>query len=214
MTDTGTVITRLGLWGLTVLVCAATRLPAARPDGTVLFLAAASATLVLVFLSTLWAKAPVSLRGWVLLASLGVVLVPTSASAAASWLPAWAVALLYVVTLHVFFRDDAGRAPRVGPRAGTRSRWHVVRFIPVGAAAAVLVAVPFAFPLLPWRMRAVFELQTAFEPVLPVLLLAVVLVIGGLLRNVVDGRADVASQDAAADPERAPQSVSEEVGAA
>lgn len=200
MTGNTVAFTRLSLWALTVAAFAVTRLPATGPDAALIFAIGAFATLVLASLSTLWPKAPASLRGWAFLASLVLILVPTSASAITP-LPPWAVALLYVVTLHVYFRDDATRAPRLGAREGTRSGGQLLRFIPAATALAALVAAPLAMQILPWRIRAVFELQTAFEPVLPLMLLGGALVVGGLLRGVTDRRSGKGEKNAAKSPD-------------
>lgn len=192
MSDVQRAVTRLVMWVSTTLICAVTRLPADGLVWTIVFLLAASAVVVLAALATSWSKAPSLLRGWLLLVSLGMFLVPPSAGAVAPWIPAWTAAGLYAVTLHLFFQDDSRRAPVVRDPAATRKASQVVRYLPVAAAVAVLVIAPLVLALMPLRIRSVFELQTAFAPVLPLLLVGGALLVGGSMRAVMDRRADPA----------------------
>lgn len=200
---------QLAPWGILLLAIGLTRLPSGGGIWGIACIAGMAMVSVLAALRTFWSKAPRSVSGGLFAASLAVLLVPPSPTALLDWVPAWVVAVLYALTLHLAFQDSAGRAPRLaGNGEPGRAAW--LRYLPLGLGLVALVALPFAKILLPLRIRAVFELQTALEPLAALALVGSLLVVGGLAWTALERRPksskpSTASLDAAAPvPEDSP----------
>lgn len=166
-----------------VAVLVATRIPSSEPRWTIvsIVLGLGTCALAAVFL---WAPTPPALGAGVFVLSLGHLLVPTSREAALSAAPAWAVPLIVVAALHVFFSNTRTNAPVVATARLGASPWAAVRLLPAALAFAGLIALPMAYAwVVPERVRAAYELHTALAPLAPLVFLSAFLLVAGALRQ-------------------------------
>ncbi len=177
--------TRLTALGTSLTLLVLTRVPAASSPWTYITLAMGLAVLAMAVFVTVWPKrASPAMRPGVLVGSLAVLLTPTTADAWLGMAPDWFVALVVVVSLHVFFQDETMVAPTVRGQAMPGRGKRMIRYLPFAVASAVLLAVPWTYAwLLPSRIHAAYELQGALTPLAPLVVLATTLVLFGSVRT-------------------------------
>lgn len=189
MSDQQKAVFRLVVWTIAILLMAATRIPGPGIDTTVIVVLGTVVAVALAFLATFWPRATGKIRGGLFLVSLTILIIPPSQQSFASWVPGWLVGLFYVIALHLFFQDASQKAPVIDA-TGARSGRQWLRFAPMGAAIAIILGLPFLRPLLPLRIRAALELQTAFEPLVPLMIMVLVILPVAFLRIAMDAQTE------------------------
>lgn len=114
---------------------------------------------------------------------LGQLVIPTSPSAIAAFVPPWAVALSVGLALHGVFANSGTKAPLVSTTIGTPNR-TLLQYAPAAVILLLLIGLPLLYVrILPDRIRAAYELTTAFGPLVPLIAASGVLLFVGLLRQ-------------------------------
>lgn len=176
---------RMAILMIAVVILVATRFPGDAPWS---ILAAVGGFLTMAFAAwSLSSRAPVGTRATAVILGLALLLVPTSSQAWFAGLPDVAAAILFVIALHVFFTTTDAGAPMAGQAAGRPWYQTLYRMVPAALATTALLAAPWLSTfLLPPRIHAAYELQTALQPVAFLTIIAAVLITGSLLWTALD----------------------------
>ncbi len=120
--------------------------------------------------------------GRVMIAGILVILLLPIAHEPAVRLPAWSIAILALLAMHVIGRNQASIAPSLA-NARRTTRTSVARWIPITLVAAAVIVIPVLYEwVLPARFYATYELHGAARPILPLLIVAGALTAGALIR--------------------------------